>query len=179
MTYTKFSSTWLLPAHEIKVIITNATSEGSGEPAQSRQSHRCYRGRRRVRPKIIHLAPTGWLRMRVWKMSFTEDEKCHNHMRWLNLLFRILFYRGFQCYCHCVRVSISPRLLFVLFRKSWWPCAEQDLFFWLSHWVVLYLMSRHEKKLFVPYRNNNGADQPVHPRSLISAFVVRCLDRKI
>ena len=26
------------------------------------------------------------------------------------------------------------------------------------------------------YANNRGADQPAHPRSLISAFVVRCLD---
>ena len=26
------------------------------------------------------------------------------------------------------------------------------------------------------YANNKGADQPVHPRSVISAFVVRCLD---
>ena len=26
------------------------------------------------------------------------------------------------------------------------------------------------------YANNTGADQPAHPRSLISAFVVRCLD---
>ena len=26
------------------------------------------------------------------------------------------------------------------------------------------------------YANNKGADQPVHPHSLISAFVVRCLD---
>ena len=26
------------------------------------------------------------------------------------------------------------------------------------------------------YANNKGADQPVYPRSLISAFVVRCLD---
>ena len=26
------------------------------------------------------------------------------------------------------------------------------------------------------YANNNGTDQPAHPRSLISAFVVRCLD---
>ena len=25
------------------------------------------------------------------------------------------------------------------------------------------------------YANNKGADQPAHPRSLISAFVVRCL----
>ena len=26
------------------------------------------------------------------------------------------------------------------------------------------------------YANNKGADQPAHPRSLINAFVVRCLD---
>ena len=26
------------------------------------------------------------------------------------------------------------------------------------------------------YANNIGADQPAHPRSLISAFVVHCLD---
>ena len=26
------------------------------------------------------------------------------------------------------------------------------------------------------YANNKGADQPAHPRSLISAFVGRCLD---
>ena len=28
----------------------------------------------------------------------------------------------------------------------------------------------------MPYTNNKGADQPAHLRSLISAFVVRCLD---
>ena len=32
------------------------------------------------------------------------------------------------------------------------------------------------RKLFKPYANNKGADQPAHPRSLISTFVVRCLD---
>ena len=31
----------------------------------------------------------------------------------------------------------------------------------------------------MPYANNKGADQPVHPRSLISTFVVRCLDSTI
>ena len=35
---------------------------------------------------------------------------------------------------------------------------------------------RHEKTCFIPYANNKEADQPEHPRSLISAFVVRCLD---
>ena len=28
----------------------------------------------------------------------------------------------------------------------------------------------------MPYANNKGTDQPAHPRSLISAFVLRCLD---
>ena len=35
------------------------------------------------------------------------------------------------------------------------------------------------ENLFVPYANNKGTDQPVHPRSLISAFVVCCLDSLI
>ena len=34
----------------------------------------------------------------------------------------------------------------------------------------------HEKMCLMSYANNKGADQPVHPHSLISAFVVRCLD---
>ena len=32
------------------------------------------------------------------------------------------------------------------------------------------------RKRLISYANNKGADQPAHPRSLISAFVVRCLD---
>ena len=36
---------------------------------------------------------------------------------------------------------------------------------------------RHEKTCFMPYANNNDADQPAHPHSLIRAFVFRrCLD---
>ena len=36
-------------------------------------------------------------------------------------------------------------------------------------------MSFVMKNLFMPYANNKGADQPAHPRSLISAFVVRLI----
>ena len=32
------------------------------------------------------------------------------------------------------------------------------------------------RKPVEPYANNKGADQPAQPRSLISAFVVRCSD---
>ena len=35
---------------------------------------------------------------------------------------------------------------------------------------------RHKKMCLMSYANNKGAYQPVHPRNLISAFVVRCLD---
>ena len=34
----------------------------------------------------------------------------------------------------------------------------------------------HAKMCLMDYANNKGADQPAHPRSLISTFVVRCLD---
>ena len=35
---------------------------------------------------------------------------------------------------------------------------------------------KHEEMYFMPYANNKGAGQPAHPHSLISAFVVCCLD---
>ena len=34
----------------------------------------------------------------------------------------------------------------------------------------------HAKMCLTTYANNKGADQPAHPRSLISTFFVRCLD---
>ena len=37
-------------------------------------------------------------------------------------------------------------------------------------------MSRAMRKRVMSYANNKGADQPAHRRSLISAFVVHCLD---
>ena len=39
--------------------------------------------------------------------------------------------------------------------------------------------SGHEKMCLMSYANNKGADQSAHPRSLINAFVVRCLDSVI
>ena len=37
-------------------------------------------------------------------------------------------------------------------------------------------MSHVMRKPVLPYANNKVADQPAHPHSLISAFVVHCLD---
>ena len=37
----------------------------------------------------------------------------------------------------------------------------------------------HAKKCLMSYANNKAADHPARPRSLISTFVVRCLDSMI
>ena len=57
------------------------------------------------------------------------------------------------------KTLLLPLLLLLLF-KNWLQCK------WATSW----------EKLFLPYANNKGADQPAHPRSLISAFVIRYLD---
>ena len=42
--------------------------------------------------------------------------------------------------------------------------------------ISFYFEPSHEKLCLMSYANNKGADQPAHLRSLISAFVVYCLD---
>ena len=44
------------------------------------------------------------------------------------------------------------------------------------HTIIHIYEPGHEKMCLMSYANNKGADQPAHPRSLISAFVVKCLD---
>ena len=54
-----------------------------------------------------------------------------------------------------------------------------DLFKWLKSAICKIINANepgHEKMCLMSYANNKGADQPAHPCSLISAFVVRCLD---
>ena len=74
------------PGHEIMVLITQATSEGSGEsaicavsPEPSLFAHMKYGSRWRVWPNTRHLAPLCVL----LKNEFMEDKKYHNLMRWL------------------------------------------------------------------------------------------------
>ena len=50
------------------------------------------------------------------------------------------------------------------------------LLFYLESRQRLQLSRTMRKHAFMSYANNKGADQPAHPRSLISAFFVRCLD---
>ena len=45
--------------------------------------------------------------------------------------------------------------------------------------VTIKIGPDHEEMCLMPYANNKGADQPARPRSLISTFIVRCLDSTI
>ena len=45
-----------------------------------------------------------------------------------------------------------------------------------QHLTFMIYVAGCEKTFFLPYVNNKGADQPTYPRSLIRAFVIRCLD---
>ena len=86
-----------------------------------------------------------------------------------------------QCLCES-SLGGQVILLDVLCPGSWMITFDEKL----SHWIHSYnkgfpnmsLMYEpgHEKTCLVSYANNKCADQPAHPRSLISAFVVRCLD---
>ena len=51
-----------------------------------------------------------------------------------------------------------------LYHLDW--SFQRSHYIWATSW----------ENLFLQFVNNKGADQPAHPRGLISTFVVRCLD---
>ena len=60
---------------------------------------------------------------------------------------------------------------------SWVSENQGNLFREIHVEYLIYIYEPgHEKMCLMSYANNKFADQPAHPRSLISAFVVRCLD---
>ena len=46
----------------------------------------------------------------------------------------------------------------------------------LAHMQFYYIIEPGLENTCLSYANNKGVDQPAHPRSLISAIAVRCLD---
>ena len=59
-------------------------------------------------------------------------------------------------------------------------------FGWRTYWkksciyMYMYILEPgHEKMCLMSYANNKGADQPAHSHSLISVFVICCLDGKL
>ena len=78
-------------------------------------------------------------------------------------------------------------------QRRWSDCADAQadlrlccshmtktgfLMTWLISWCFYFypIWAWSWENLLMPYATNKGADQPAHPRSLISTFVVHCLD---
>ena len=86
------------------------------------------------------------------KLNQISNFSC-NFMKW-----NMFYFFSLPCIFHFFTVWI---------RSKW--TQKTAKYYWATSW----------ENLFMPYANDKGADQPAHPRSLISAFVVCCLDSTI
>ena len=74
-------------------------------------------------------------------------------------------------------------IIMVILHQSLFPSLLLAIWRCPAHLPLCLLQQMHNLKwatswenLFMPYTNNKGADQPAHPHSLFSAFVVCFLD---
>ena len=123
-----------------------------------------------VRVRFCHfslpLGVVGWLRfVIVHSLDFSI-----NFLLLCNKIFRILLLHV-TVFCHvfflCRYLCFCFFFFFFLFYSD--PGFDSGL--------RVSSRSGHAKKWLMPYVNRKGAE--VHPRSLISTFVVRCLDSMI
>ena len=87
-------------------------------------------------------------------------------MHYVNKLFYVLKGRGNVLISHPIGIESA---------RHFAACKV----FTLGDLSILFIGPGHAKMCFMPCANNKGTDQPAHPRSLISTFVVRCLDSVI
>ena len=89
-------------------------------------------------------------------------------------------------YLYNFRYAIPCTVWSPVFGTKWCNLNYKKKWLYLTVGVTLQIgrriqvhLSQVMRKPVLPYANNKGADQPAHPRSLISAFVARCLDSTI
>ena len=108
----------------------------------------------------------GWP-LHVWWWLFLAYEKwCfsrwhHFIVFWMGFPHTIILHDKFKM-VHCYEVTDQNIPSFFCY-----------VYYGLAKWATSW------ENLFMPYANIKGADQPAHPRSLISAFIVRWLDSVI
>ena len=137
------------PAHEIMVLIIQATRKGSGEPAHPRLriravspepslfAHMKYRSRRRVRRKVGHLAPLDgcactfekWVyggRKVPWSCETAQIKLCK----------KLLYMHIYVCTSWLRNLS---RVQQNLPAKKWSACSDV---WWTFHWALYALSPR-------------------------------------
>ena len=114
----------------------------------------------------------GWLQQIFLVSEFLGFSKIFRHLK--KLQFK-LFNFTIMCPKEADRIANSIDLVRVVWSESTClgrPVCRKTY----SQHIRSTLEPGHEKTCLMSYANNKGADQPAHPRSLIDAFVVRCLD---
>ena len=105
------------------------------------------------------------------KNEFTEDEKCHNLMSWLNLYktgpsMKAALRTSVSLYFWFMILSVSGKLPLLKFRCRYIE-NKQNLDSYLS------FKPPHDKTNKVACAPSEDSDQPGHPPSLIRVFAVR------
>ena len=80
----------------------------------------------------------------------------HSFGSWLSFLKQVSMAKKFHNHRSRTELPMAKRDRDTKHEQSYWP--------------------RREKTCLWGFANNTGADQPAHPRSLISAFVIRFLE---
>ena len=107
----------------------------------------------------------------IYKLYMLSVHMCCACKRWIYEKVNNKFLNCQESIKHfCTRIqSRRPLVIYIQFifeftHFKFYPNSK-----WAPSW----------QNLPFPYANYKGADQPAHPRSLISTFVVRCLDSVI
>ena len=72
-----------------------------------------------------------------------------------------------------VKLTLTPKWYLTLCNPKLHPLSDSGMYTLIVYKII---GPRREKTCLRGFANNTGADQPVHPRSLISAFVIRLLE---
>ena len=82
---------------------------------------------------------------------------------------------------YVLEYTLEKKYVFLNFNYNNLPNISQSKYFENPpvHEPLHVFGTGDAKTCLMPYANYKGADQPAHPLSLISTFVVRCLDSMI
>ena len=124
----------------------------------------------------------------TFKVKNFADAKCFTIVHFQPKRQDLVFYKVLKLPFFSIRAS-------TIYNLYVWVCFANASSVWQLHIIMIcmcrkwYLLcnayvgtinfdtwATSWENLFMPYANSKGTDQPAHPRSLISAFVVRCLD---
>ena len=121
------------PAHKKRVLITQATSKGSGETAHKRSLARTFAVRRHVVRTLINLqakrhicSPNGGLRMRIWKTTNRETIRSFfqvpDHIRMVleNVVILYLFYSLWIISHQWVTLRVSDPVNRDVRKRTFW-----------------------------------------------------------